>query len=227
MLRVPAQARVLMAATFGLGISILAAAVLRGGLADLSTLALFATAVVLTELFQVEDDETSLDPRDAHISSFSTAVRFAAVIVLGPWAAALVAAFGVVAVDGTRGRHWSKVCFNASAFAASALTAGLAFQLAGGRPGSLALSADFGAVAAMALVHMLVNTGLVASMIAATSPRPPWPTVLEGHIAAECGGQEEAPAETAITSWLLRETESTEGVIVASAEELARAGACL
>src|SRR5438128_5494213 len=105
MLRVPAQARVLMAATFGLGISILAAAVLRGGLADLSTLALFATAVVLTELFQVEDDETSLDPRDAHISSFSTAVRFAAVIVLGPWAAALVAAFGVGAVDGTRGRH--------------------------------------------------------------------------------------------------------------------------
>ncbi|TMK78788.1 MAG: HD domain-containing protein [Actinobacteria bacterium] len=179
MLRVPAQARVLMAATFGLGISILAAAVLRGGLADLSTLALFATAVVLTELFQVEDDETSLDPRDAHISSFSTAVRFAAVIVLGPWAAALVAAFGVVAVDGTRGRHWSKVCFNASAFAASALTAGLAFQLAGGRPGSLDLPADFGAVAAMALVHMLVNTGLVASMIAATSARPPWPTVLE------------------------------------------------
>src|SRR4051794_356190 len=111
MLRVPAQARVLLAATFGLGLSILALAVLRGGLSDLSMLALFATAVVLTELFQVEEDERSLDPRDAHISSFSTSVRFAAVIVLGPWAAALLAAFGVLAVDGPRGRHWSKVAF--------------------------------------------------------------------------------------------------------------------
>jgi HD-GYP domain-containing protein (c-di-GMP phosphodiesterase class II) len=179
MLRVPAQARVLLAATFGLGVSILALAVLRGGLSDLSMLALFATAVVLTELFQVEEDERSLDPRDAHISSFSTSVRFAAVIVLGPWAAALVAAFGVLAVDGLRGRHWSKVAFNASAFAAAALGAGLTFELAGGHPGQLHLPGDFAAVAAMALVHMLVNTGLVASIIAATSARSPWPIMVE------------------------------------------------
>ena len=179
MLRVPAQARVLLAATFGLGFSILAAAVLRGGLSDLSTLALFATAVVLTELFQVEDDESSLDPRDAHISSFSTAVRFAAILVLGPWAAALVGAFGVVAVDGMRGRHWSKVCFNASAFAASTLAAGLVFQVAGGSPGHIALPDDFLPVAAMALVHMAVNTTLVASMIAAVSSRSPLALVRE------------------------------------------------
>lgn len=179
MLRVPAQARVLLAATFGLGLSILALAVLRGGLSDLSMLALFATAVVLTELFQVEEDERSLDPRDAHISSFSTPVRFAAVIVLGPWAAALLAAFGVVAVDGLRGRHWSKVCFNASAFAAAAAGAGLAFEAAGGHAGQLRLPRDFVAVIAMALVHMVVNTGLVASIIAAMSARSPWPAFVE------------------------------------------------
>jgi HD-GYP domain-containing protein (c-di-GMP phosphodiesterase class II) len=179
MLRVPAQARVLLAATFGLGLSILALAVLRGGLSDLSMLALFATAVVLTELFQVEEDERSLDPRDAHISSFSTSVRFAAVIVLGPWAAALLAAFGVIAVDGLRGRHWSKVCFNASVFAVAAAGAGLAFQLTGGHPGQLHLPRDFLAVIAMALVHMLVNTGLVASIIASMSARSLWRSVAE------------------------------------------------
>ncbi len=179
MLRVPAQARVLLAATFGLGLSILALAVLRGGLSDLSMLALFATAVVLTELFQVEEDERSLDPRDAHISSFSTSVRFAAVIVLGPWAAALLAAFGVLAVDGPRGRHWSKVAFNASAFAAAAFGAGLTFELAGGHPGQLHLPGDFVAVGAMALVHMLINTGLVSTIIATTSARSPWPVMVE------------------------------------------------
>ena len=79
MLRVPAQARVLLAATFGLGLSILALAVLRRGLSDLPRLALFTTVVVLAELFQVTEDGRSVDPLDAQSSSFSPFVRLATV----------------------------------------------------------------------------------------------------------------------------------------------------
>src|SRR5918992_803035 len=174
MLRVPAQARVLMVATVGLGLASLAVAAFEGGLSSLTTLALLATAVVLTELFQVEHDEHSLDPLDAHISSFSTGVHFAAVIVLGPWAAAIVAAFGVIAVDPLRGRGWSKVGFNASVFALAALAGGGAFQLAGGEPGSLALPGDFLSIAALVLIYNAVNTVLVGSIIAISAGSSAW-----------------------------------------------------
>jgi HD-GYP domain-containing protein (c-di-GMP phosphodiesterase class II) len=174
MLRVPAQARVLMVATVGLGLASVAVAALEGGLSSLTTLALLATAVVLTELFQVEHDEHSLDPLDAHISSFSTGVHFATVIVLGPWAAAVVAAFGVIAVDPLRGRGWSKVGFNASVFALAALAGGGAFQLAGGEPGSLALPGDFLSIAALVLIYNAVNTVLVGSIIAISAGSSAW-----------------------------------------------------
>lgn len=174
MLRVPAQARVLMVATVGLGLGSVVLAAIEGGFSPLTTLALLATAVVLTELFQVEHDEHSLDPLDAHIASFSTGVHFATVIVLGPWAAALVAAFGVIAVDPLRGRSWSKVGFNASVFALAALAGGGAFQLAGGEPGSLALPGDFLSIVALVLVYNGVNTLFVGSIIAFSAGSSPW-----------------------------------------------------
>jgi HD-GYP domain-containing protein (c-di-GMP phosphodiesterase class II) len=173
MLRVPAQARVLIVATCGLGLACVSLAMFEGGLSSLTTLALLATAVVLTELFQVEHDESSPDPLDAHISSFSTAVHFATVLVLGPWAGALIAAFGVVAVDPLKGRGWSKVGFNASVFALAALAGGGAFQLAGGQPGSLGLPRDFLSIAALVLAYNAVNTVLVGSIIAYSAGSSP------------------------------------------------------
>jgi HD-GYP domain-containing protein (c-di-GMP phosphodiesterase class II) len=178
MLRVPAKARVLMVAVFGVGLASVALAAAEGGLSSLTTLALFATAVVLTELFQVEHDESSLDPLDAHISSFSTGVHFATVVVLGPWAAALVAALGVVAVDPLKGRAWSKVGFNASVFALAALAGGGAFELAGGQPGSLGLPGDFLPVVALVLAYNAVNTLLVGSMIGFFAGSSPWSVTL-------------------------------------------------
>lgn len=166
MLRVPAKARVLMAATLGLGLGTVATAVMQGGLDALPTLALLATAVVLAELFQVEHDESSLDPVDAHISSFSTGVHFAAVLVLGPPAAALVAAFGVIVVDRLRGTPWGKVAFNASAFALAAFVGGSAFALVGGTPGIVELPHDFLPIAALVVTYAVVNTLLVSSIIA-------------------------------------------------------------
>ncbi|MGH2921005.1 MAG: HD-GYP domain-containing protein [Gaiellaceae bacterium] len=178
MRRVPAQARVLMAATVGLGLGAVATAAVKGGLEALPTLALLATAVVLAELFQVEDDESSLDPVDAHISSFSTAVHFAAVLVLGVPAAVLLAAFGVIVVDRLRGRPWSKVAFNASSFALAVLAGGWVFGIMGGTPGRVELPSDFLPITVLVIVYAAVNALLVSSIIALIGGRSPWSAAL-------------------------------------------------
>lgn len=179
MLRVPAQARALMATVVTLGTAVVAFAALDGALAPLTTLALLATAVVLTEVFQIPSDETSLDPSDAHTTSFSTGVHFAAVLILGPWAAAAVAAFGVVAVDAIRGEHWSRYSFNAGALALATFAGGQAFQFAGGEPGMLALPAELPAIAVLMVVYSAVNALAVGPMIAFSSASSPGRSVID------------------------------------------------
>src|SRR5438128_8371842 len=171
MMRVPTHARVWMAMTTSLGLGVVVLATVRGAMAPLTTLALLAAAALLAELFQVDGDERSLDPRDAHSSSFSTGVHFAAVLIVGPWAAAVVAAFGVLFVDRMRGASWSKLAFNASNFALATFAGGQAFQLAGGVPGVLDLPAKLGAVAVLAGVYGAVNAILIGGIIAFTSGR--------------------------------------------------------
>jgi HD-GYP domain-containing protein (c-di-GMP phosphodiesterase class II) len=179
MLRVPAQARALMAAVVTLGTAVVAFAALNGALAAFTTLALLATAAVLTEVFQIPSDETSLDPSDAHTTSFSTSVHFAAVLILGPWAAAAVAAFGVVTVDAIRGEHWSRYSFNASALALATFAGGQAFQFAGGEHGTLALPAELPAIAALMAVYSAVNALAVGPMIAFSSASSPARAVID------------------------------------------------
>jgi len=179
MLRVPAQARALMAAVVILGTAVVAFAAFDGALSPSTTLALLATAVVLTEVFQISSDENSLDPSDAHTASFSTGVHFAAVLILGPWAAAAVAAFGVVVVDAIRGEHWSRYSFNAGAFALAAFAGGAAFQLAGGEPGTLALPAHLPAIAVLMGVYSAVNALAVGPMISFFSTASPARAVVD------------------------------------------------
>ncbi len=179
MLRVPAQARALMATVVTLGVAVVAFAALNGELAPFTTLALLATAAVLTEVFQIPSDDTSLDPSDAHTTSFSTSVHFAAVLILGPWAAAAVAALGVVTVDAIRGEHWSRYSFNASALALATFAGGQAFQLAGGEPGTLALPAEFPAIVALMAIYSAVNALAVGPMIGFTSASSPVRAVID------------------------------------------------
>src|SRR5207244_3192015 len=129
----------LSAGAFVAGTTALGAAVLAmsGALvARLSPgqLALLGAAVVVTELLQVNGDDESLDPSDAQTFSFSSGVHIAAILTMGPWAAALAAAFGVLVVDRLRGSAWRKVAFNAAAFALAAASAeaglGVAFAFA-------------------------------------------------------------------------------------------------
>jgi HD-GYP domain-containing protein (c-di-GMP phosphodiesterase class II) len=171
----PWKAGALVGGTIAIGFVIVTAAVVQGVGAPLGMLALFAAGVVLTELFQVPGDDNSLDPADQHWFSFSSGVHVAAVIVLGPWPAALVAVFGVVIVDGLRGSAVQKVAYNSSVFALAVVTAGYAFTALGGVPGTLELPADFAALGGLLVTAYVVNSLFVNGIVALASSSSFWP----------------------------------------------------
>lgn len=179
-MRAALTARSLILATTTAGLGVVVAASTQAAAASISTIALLGAAVVLTELFQVSNDESSSDPDDAHHFSFSSAIHLAAVAIAGPWVAALVAAFGVLTVDKLRGSPWVRVLFNASVFALAVGAGGLAFELAGGHPGTLDFPGDLGAVAALTLTYSLVNSTLVSAVVALTANRSPWSEIRDG-----------------------------------------------
>jgi putative nucleotidyltransferase with HDIG domain len=167
MTRLPPKARGLLIGTLTAGTTVLAAAAVKAAGAPHATLALLGAAVVLTELIQIQSDEHSPDPGDAHSLSFSSGVHIAAVLLVGPWTAALVAAFGVVVVDLLRGSPRLQVAYNASAFAISILAGGLAFQALGGVPGDhLHFSSNFAAIGALVVVAYLLNTLFMSAIVA-------------------------------------------------------------
>lgn len=173
------KARALVAGTIAAGAAVLAAAPWMAAEAQLGTLALLGAAVVLMELMQVPSDDGSPDTGDAGPLSFSSAVHVAAILVIGPWTAALVAAFGVLAVDRLRGAPWRQIGFNGSVFALAALTGGFAFRLAGGESGLLGLPGDFPALAALVLTYYAVNNGLTGAIVAFDSGRRAFPVLRE------------------------------------------------
>jgi HD-GYP domain-containing protein (c-di-GMP phosphodiesterase class II) len=179
-MRAALTARSLIFATTAAGIGVVVVAASQAAGVSLATVALLGAAVVLTELFQVPNDASSGDPDEAHHFSFSSAVHLAAVAIAGPWAAALVAAFGVVTVDKLRGSPWVRVLFNAAVFALAVAVGGLAFQAAGGDPGQLEFPGDLAAVAALTVTYSLVNSGLVSAVVALTASRSPWFEIRDG-----------------------------------------------
>jgi HD-GYP domain-containing protein (c-di-GMP phosphodiesterase class II) len=169
-LRIRAEARVLRAATIVAGATALAAALLQAPLEARAALSLLLAGVVLAELLEITGggDADVEAPR----FSFSSAVHLAAVLLLGAWAAVLVAVFGVLTVDRLRRSPWGKVAFNAAVFALAALAGGAAFMAAGGTPGTLDLPADFVAIAAAAVAYGAVNAVLVTLMMVLWSGAP-------------------------------------------------------
>lgn len=146
-----------------------AIAVVREGPHLAATLAFLAAAAVIGELLEVRSDPSALDGGASHAFSFSSGIHIAAIMLVGPWGAVLVAAVGVLVVDCLRGCEFRRVAFNTSAFALSALAAGGAYLLAGGVPGHLSLPADLLPIAAMALAYLATNRTLVAAIVSLTS----------------------------------------------------------
>jgi hypothetical protein len=181
---VPAKARMFVSATVALGACALAAAFVQVDTSSPATLALLCLAVVLTELLQVSSDEETLDPTDAQTFSFSSGVHIATILLLGPWAAAIVAAFGVLVVDWLRGSPRIKIAFNASVFMLASCAGGFAFQLAGGEHGSFTLPADLAPVVALVVTYAVLNRLLVAIVVSLFAAAPIW-TQISGSAGAE------------------------------------------
>jgi putative nucleotidyltransferase with HDIG domain len=175
----PLKARALLWATIGAGAAIVAAAAIDALSAPATTLAFFVAAVIVTELLQVPRDEQSVDPTDAHTVGFSSGVHLAAVMLLGPWTAALVAASGVLTVDRMRGSQWRRILFNASAFAVSAVAGGMVYGIAGGQTGTIDLPSAFPAIGALVLTYFFVNTLLICCVVAFHAGTHVWPYFLE------------------------------------------------
>ena len=133
---------------------------------------LLAIAAIATELLEVRAGAGTLDGSESHAFSFSSGIHLAAVMIVGPWQAALVAAGGVLVVDYLRGSELPRVIFNASSFTLATLAAGALYVVAGASPGALSLPAGLGAIAAMAIAYVGVNRLLVSMIVSLTSKIP-------------------------------------------------------
>ena len=164
-------------ATIGAGAAFVAYAASVSTAAALGAFALFAAASAAAEYFQVDGADDGLDPADARTFSFSSGIHFAAIVVAGPFVAAPAAAFGVLLTDRVRGHRWERIAFNAGVFVLSTAAGAYAFQLAGGTWGELSLPGDLVSVAAMAAGYAVLNTVLVAIVLALSDGAPVVSTV--------------------------------------------------
>ena len=147
--------------TIGLGLAVLAISLAKLSDVAHTAFALFLAAVILVELFEESDRERSREPMQWECFRLAAAIQVGALIVLGPWAGALVAAAGVIAVALFRGLPVRSMVFDASATAIAVCAGGLAFGLAGGETGSLRLLDDLIAVVALGLAYLTVRTLLL------------------------------------------------------------------
>jgi hypothetical protein len=97
-------------------------------------------------------------------ASFSVAAHIAAAILFGPLVAAVVAALGVLLVDGLRLGPRPSVWLNSAIFGLSAAAGGIAFVIAGGSVGAMT-ERDVGPAVALIAVRFLANESLLAVAI--------------------------------------------------------------
>ena len=148
-------------ATIALGLGVLGISLTKVSHVAHTAFALFLAAVILVELFEESDRERSREPIQWERFRLAAAVQIAALIVLGPWAGALIAAAGAIAGGLFRGGAVRSLFLDASAGAAAACAGGLAFELAGGTIGSLRLLDDLIPLVALTLAFLTVRTLLV------------------------------------------------------------------
>jgi putative nucleotidyltransferase with HDIG domain len=148
-------------ATIALGLGVLGISVAKVFEVAHTAFALFLAAAILIELFEESDRERARSPIQSERFRLACAVQIAAVIVLGPWAGALIAAAGVVAGGLFRASAFRGLAFAASSYAIAACAGGLAFEVAGGEVGSLLLLEDLIALVALALTYLTVRAVLL------------------------------------------------------------------
>jgi hypothetical protein len=121
-------------------------------------LALLAAVAIAAEALQRLDDELLPDALGGERFSLTSAVQIAAILIGGPWVAAAVAGWSVVAVAPFRNTPFVQLVRRAVALALAALAGGFALQLAGGVAGQMTLPDDMLPVALAGLVYVTVRT---------------------------------------------------------------------
>jgi putative nucleotidyltransferase with HDIG domain len=161
------------AAVIALGFAAFGVAALKllGG-ADWTPLALFAAALIVTELVEDADRIRMREPSDFEPFRVASALHIAAAIVLGPWSAALLAGASAFGVRRLRDRSLGTVSFEAATVTLATLAGGYAFLIAGGHTGRIELLGDLGPVVAGALVYLTVRTLLLQVVAAREAFQP-------------------------------------------------------
>ncbi len=161
------------AAVIALGSAALGVAALKllGG-ADWTPLALFAAALIVTELVEDADRIRTREPSNFEPFRVASALHIAAAIVLGPWSAALLAGASAFGVRRLRDRSLGTVSFEAATVTLATLAGGYAFLVVGGHTGRIELLSDLGPVVAGALVYLTVRTMLLQVVAAREAFQP-------------------------------------------------------
>src|SRR2546430_4909004 len=161
------------AAVIALGLAVLGVAALKllGG-ADWTPLALFAAALILTELVEDADRIRKREPSDFEPFRVASALHIAAAIVLGPWSAALLAGASAFGVQRLRDRSLGTISFEAATVTLATLAGGYAVLVVGPHTGRIELLSDLGPVVAGALLYLTVRT-LLLQVVAAPEAVPP------------------------------------------------------
>lgn len=137
-------------------------------------LALFAAVAITAEALQRPHDELLPDSLEGERFTLTAPIHLAALLVAGPWVATAVAGWSVIAVGPFRGLAPMELLKRAAALGASASAGGVAFALAGGSVGHLALPEDLLPAAVAGIVYVTART-LLEGMV---TQRPALPDLL-------------------------------------------------
>ena len=157
-MRSPIRRHAADAATVAFAGVLLNVAVFESLQSSTSKLALFAAVAILAEALQRPHDELLPDALEGERFTLTAPIHLAALFVAGPWVAAAIAGWSVIAVGPFRGLPLMVLVRRAAAFGASALAGGAAFTLAGGSVGHLALPEDLLPAVLAGLVYVTART---------------------------------------------------------------------
>ncbi len=107
-----------------------------------ATFALFASAYVLAVAIQRAEDDSLPEPLEGERFSLSAPIHLGAVLVTGPWAAAVIAVAGTLAVRPFRGDRLRALLVRSLGLAGAAVAGGYAYELSGATRGDVRLPED-------------------------------------------------------------------------------------
>jgi HD domain len=141
---------------------------------------LFVCAMVGAELIAAARDDGLDDQAESESFRLTTPVLLAAMVVVGPWAAALAGVFASFASRIVRPRPWPELLAGAVALGVAGLAGGYAFVLAGGHTGSLTLPDDVLGVCVLLAAYAAVRT-VVHGLTTGLGSFVPDPRMLAGE----------------------------------------------